>query len=268
MPAEDRLLILIPTYNEAQNVEPLLNEILAVNLEADILFVNDHSTDGTDEILVRLSSMHPRVHLLQRASKQGIGSAHQAGINWAYDHRYRRLLTMDADFTHSPACIPAFLEKAHVFDLVIASRFLDKDSLPDWTFFRRSLTYLGHFMTVLFLRMPLDATGAFRLYRLDKLPREIFRLVRSPSYSFFFESLFVIWFNRFSIAEIPIVLPARIQGHSKMVLSDAIESFRFLIGLFNRRLFERHSLRCPVSNALQTDGLFRVASVGGEKRHR
>ncbi len=271
MRLERSLLILIPTYNEAENVEPLLHEIRKLGLNADILFVNDHSTDGTDEIVARLANEYSWVYLLQRESKQGIGSAHDAGIDWAYGRGYQLLLTMDADFTHSPACIPAFLEKAQDFDIVIASRFLDKNSLPGWNLFRRFLTYLGHFMTVLLLQMPLDATGAFRLYRLDRIPPQIFKLVRSRGYSFFFESLFILWLNGASIGEIPVVLPARIQGHSKMVVSDAIQSLRFLLGLFRRKIFARNTLRYPIPGQLNiehraTDASFPVATSSGHER--
>ncbi len=270
MPSEHPLLILVPTYNEAENVESLLLEIDKLGLNADLLFVNDRSTDGTDEIVAKLASEHSWVYLLQRESKQGIGSAHDAGIDWAYDHDYRLLLTMDADFTHSPGSIPEFLNKALEFDVVIASRFLGEDSLPGWNFFRRSLTHLGHFMTVLLLRMRLDATGAFRLYRLDRIPRQMFKLVRSRGYSFFFESLFILWLNGVSITEIPIVLAARIQGHSKMAVSDAIQSLRFLLGLFWRKIFARSTLRCSTvrDEKLESQNpevLFRVASVRGEE---
>lgn len=246
MPADRSLLILIPTYNEAENIGPLLYQIRQLDLRADILIVNDHSTDGTDEIVAALANETPNVYLLQRASKQGIGSAHDAGIDWAYSRGYQLLLTMDADFTHSPDSIPAFLNRADEFDLVIASRFVGKNSLPGWNLFRRSLTYFGHFMTILLLQMPLDATGAFRLYRLDRIPAQIFALVRSRGYSFFFESLFILWFNGASIAELPVVLPARIQGNSKMAVRDAIDSLRFLLGLSFRKFFARTSLRSPV----------------------
>lgn len=244
--AVDRLLIVIPTYNESENISPLVHEIQQLEIDADILIVNDHSTDGTDEIVAALAEKNPNVYLLQRERKQGIGSAHEVGIAWAYGRGYQLLLTMDADFTHSPSAIPEFLNKANEFDLVIASRFVGKNSLPGWNLFRRSLTYFGHFMTLLLLQMPFDATGAFRLYRLDRIPPQIFTLVRSRGYSFFFESLFILWFNGACISELPVVLPARIQGSSKMVVKDAIDSLRFLLGLFFRKFFARNSLRSPV----------------------
>ncbi|MGA8029936.1 MAG: glycosyltransferase [Bryobacteraceae bacterium] len=276
MPAERLLLILIPTYNEAENVEPLFEGIRSLGLQATLLFVNDRSTDGTDEILQRIAGQHSWVQVLQRDSKQGIGSAHLAGIDWAYQRGYRLLLTMDADFTHSPASIPAFLDKADACDVVIASRFLEEDSLPGWNLSRRFLTHLGHVMTRLLLRMPLDATGAFRLYRLDRIPRRLFDLVGSRGYSFFFESLFILWFNGASIIEIPIVLSARIQGHSKMVVTDAIQSLRFLLRLFRRKIFARATLRCPLPEKGQpaahlveeTRPAVRTASAGGEGTDR
>lgn len=261
------LLILIPTYNEAENVEALVREISKLGLSADLLFVNDRSSDGTDEIVARLACENSWVYLVQREAKQGIGSAHALGVNWAYDKGYRFLLTMDADFTHSPAAIPTFLGNAESCELVIGSRFLQRNSLPEWSLFRRSLTFLGHFMTVLLLRMPLDGTGAFRLYRLDRIPRQLFQLVHSPGYSFFFESLFILWLNGVSVKEIPIVLPARIQGHSKMSISDAMESFRFLLGMFRRRAFASSSLRLPLDDEKgqnrEATGAYAVHSSNG-----
>ncbi|MBI4346111.1 MAG: glycosyltransferase [Elusimicrobia bacterium] len=231
-----RVLVFVPTYNERDNVEKLLNEILSQKLDADVLFCDDASPDGTGELLDRLAKEHPRLHVLHRKGKEGIGTAHQAGIAWAYDRGYELLVTMDADFTHPPSFIPRFLERAGETDVVVGSRYLQKDSLDEWNLFRWSLTKLGHFLTVVCLGLPYDATGAFRAYRLDRIPRRLFGLVRSPGYSFFFESLYALHSNRFKIVEVPIVLPARTYGTSKMALSEVFGSLRRLVSLYGRRL--------------------------------
>ena len=240
---DNELLIFIPTYNERENVAQILSQILALGLPADILFVDDNSPDGTGELLDNIVARHRNVFVLHRAGKLGIGSAHAYGINWAYDKGYRLLLTMDCDLTHSPEYIHDFLSKAETSDIVVGSRYMQEESLHTWNVFRRMLTRLGHIATGLFLRMPFDATGAFRLYRLDRVSRYFLGSVHSQGYSFFFESLYVLYLNGYRIAEIPIHLSARVYGHSKMRMSDALHSLLHLVHTycttkFNRERFE------------------------------
>ena len=151
-------------------------------------------------------------------AKLGIGSAHQDGIHYAYEHGYDTLVTMDCDFTHQPADVQRLLEVAQASGTAVAigSRYMERDSLPGWNLMRRSLTHLGHFLTTNLLRLPQDATGALRVYQLRAIPRELWTRVRSPGYAFFFESLFVLHRNGFAIQEMPIALPARTYGSSKM----------------------------------------------------
>jgi dolichol-phosphate mannosyltransferase len=236
-----RLVIFIPTYNEAENVEALFHQIRALQLDADFLFLDDNSPDGTGRIADRLAAEWPNVTVVHRPGKQGIGSAHRAGILWAYEHGYDFLLTMDCDFTHSPARIPEFLAHAGDYDIVIGSRYLQKGSLRTWNFLRRTLTRLGHLLTTTFLRLPYDATGAFRVYHLRRIPRGTFDLVYSQSYSFFFESLYVFWLNGFTIKELPLELPARTYGHSKMAFRDALHSSTLLVYLQLKTLIDRQS---------------------------
>lgn len=218
------LLIFIPTYNEQENVEPLLDQILGLRLAADVLFIDDNSPDGTGELLDSLAARHANVFVLHRSGKLGIGSAHVEGIDWAYDHGYKRLVTMDCDFTHSPEYIRDFLAQAETADVVVGSRYLQEKSLETWNAYRRMLTRLGHLLTLFFLKMPYDATGAFRAYRLDRLPRYFLDPVQSKGYSFFFESLYILHLNGYRIAEVPTNLPARVYGHSKMRLNDMAHS--------------------------------------------
>jgi len=237
-----KLLIFIPTYNEVENVRIILEQLVSLNLNADIFFVDDNSPDGTGVLLNQLAFQYPGVIVEHRPIKAGIGSAHRYGINWAYDHGYQSLLTMDCDLTHSPEYISLFLSQADSSDLIVGSRFLDKKSLSDWNLGRYFLTHLGHFVTRLFLGMPYDSTGAFRFYKLNRIPQQFLYSVKSNSYSFFFESLFVLHRNKLKITEISTVLPARTYGHSKMQLKDTIASIRQLLRLLFRRLFQPHSL--------------------------
>lgn len=227
-----RVLIFVPTYNERHNVERMCDELHALGLAADVLFMDDGSPDGTGEALDRLAREYPRFSVIHRQGKLGIGNAHRAGVLTAYGRGYDILITMDADFSHTPADIPQLLA-AHGpdVDVVIGSRYLRPASLPGWTPSRRFLTYLGHFMTRRLLGLPYDASGAFRLYDLRRLPRGLFELVRADAYAFFFESLFVLHRYGCRVREVPIVLPARVYGSSKLTWREALRSARFLLAL-------------------------------------
>ncbi|MFT3709461.1 MAG: glycosyltransferase [Archangium sp.] len=224
-------LVFIPTYDESENVGPMVEQLLALPVKVDILFCDDASPDGTGRILDELATKHPRLKVMHRSGKNGIGSAHLDGIAYAYDNGYRRLVTMDCDFTHSPSDIPRLLEAANEADVVAGSRFQQSDSLPGWTLLRRSLTHLGHALTRNLLGVTGDATGAFRVYRLDKLPRRVFNLVTERGYAFFFQSMFIFAENGINVVNVPIVLPARTYGHSKMNLVEVRRSVEQLVKL-------------------------------------
>jgi dolichol-phosphate mannosyltransferase len=233
------LLIFIPTYNERENVEGIAQQIMALGLKADILFLDDNSPDGTGQILDALATQHPNIRVIHRSGKLGIGSAHITGISRAYDEGYRMLVTMDCDFTHSPAYIHDFIAASEGADVVVGSRYMQQKSLTGWNAYRKILTMSGHFLTGLFLRMPYDATGAFRLYNLARLSRQFLEPVKSLGYSFFFESLYVLHINGFVIREVPILLPARMYGHSKMRMSDAVQSLKRLVLTFFTTVLNR-----------------------------
>ena len=229
-----KLLIFIPTYNEADNVERLCRELNQLQLGADILFCDDNSPDGTGDIIDRLAREFPHVRAMHRAAKLGIGSAHRHGIQYAYEKGYETLVTMDCDFTHQPSDVKRLLQVAQSSGrpIVIGSRYKERDSLPGWNLMRRSLTHLGHFLTVNLLHLPHDATGALRVYQLNVLPKDLFDRVRSLGYSFFFESLFVLHRNGFAIEEMPIALPARTYGDSKMSWRETFRSVARLFKLY------------------------------------
>ncbi len=238
----DRTLVMIPTYNEAENVERIYRALTATGLDIDCLFVDDNSPDGTGRIIDRLVAESSRVFALHREGKMGVGAAHQAGIAWAYAQGYRRLVTMDCDFTHDPARIAAFLAASDRADIVIGSRFLDPGSLEEWVWYRKLLTHAAHLLTQIVLGLPYDGSGAFRVYRLDRIPPRVFGLVQDRGYSFFWESLYIFWINRFSIEQIPISLAARTYGHSKMQLRDIGIGLCRLGTMFWRRLSDKRSL--------------------------
>jgi Glycosyltransferases involved in cell wall biogenesis len=229
-----KTLVMVPTYNERENAPLMVAAIKALGIDVDVLFVDDDSPDGTGQLLDELAAGWDRLRVIHRIGKRGIGGAHLEGIAAAYAGGYQRLVTLDCDFSHSPEDIPAFLEASDRCDVVVGSRWTALDSLPGWNIFRRMMTGAGHMLTRAVLGMPYDATGAFRAYRLDHIPEETFALVQSRSYSFFFESLFILHQNGFSIGEIPIVLPARTYGHSKMTMKAALNSVRIMLAIAAR----------------------------------
>jgi dolichol-phosphate mannosyltransferase len=232
-----RTLIFVPTYNERDNVKRMATALLELPIVADLLFMDDGSPDGTGDILDEVAQSNPRLSVIHRSRKSGIGSAHLEGIRFAYDNHYDRLVTLDCDFTHSPSDVLTLIDKSTGYCAATGSRYLERDSLPGWNLLRRFLTAFGHFLTTYFLGIGFDATGALRAYDLRRIPRELFDLVQAREYGFFFESMFLLVNNRFSITEFPIVLPARTYGTSKMTTRDALRSGSQLLGLSLGRVF-------------------------------
>ena len=240
--SDKKILVMIPTYNEKENVKKMCHDISMTGIAAEILFVDDNSPDGTGTVLDQLAKNLPRVLVVHRPGKLGIGSAHSYGIQWAYSHGYSHLITMDCDFTHSPYNIPDLLKFAEEYDVVVGSRHLLENSLSGWNVWRKFLTRTGHLLTKILLNIPYDATGAFRLYRTDQIPIEVFGLVSSTGYSFFFESLAILNLNKYRIKEIPIALPPRTYGHSKLRFSDMVQCLFFMLGMFWNMQFNKQKL--------------------------
>lgn len=236
-----KALVFIPTYNEKENVEKIYSEIVGLKLGLDFLFLDDNSPDGTGTILGRMAGEHREISVIHRDKKSGIGSAHLTGIKWAYQHGYEKLITMDCDFTHLPEYIPLFIDYSCDYDVVIGTRFKLKESMEGWSCFRKLITNAGHILTRYLLRMPYDASGAYRLYRLDKIPLANFDLVMSSGYAFFFESLYILNMRKFRTKEVPIILPARSKGHSKMDFKEAQKGILYLF-YFAFKVFFRHKL--------------------------
>lgn len=242
MKHDNKILIFIPTYNESENVGPLADQLLALGPQFDILFLDDHSPDGTGQLLDKMAQKNPSIQVIHRTGKLGIGSAHKVGISRAYEKGYKTLVTMDADFTHSPSDIPKLIDLAKNFDVVVGTRYNNQKSLEGWNLMRRFLTWTGHFLTIVCLNLKYDATGAFRLYRLDRVPLALFNRVKSNGYSFFFESLHIVNLNQYKIGEVSILLPPRTYGHSKMSYREIFKSVHLLFKIWMRTLFFRKQM--------------------------
>jgi dolichol-phosphate mannosyltransferase len=220
------ILVMIPTYNEVGNVPSLVERLLKVRPDAgnaDILFIDDNSPDGTGQWLDNYAKKYDCISVLHRPKKNGIGNAHTYGIITAYLRGYTHLVTMDADFTHTPEDIPKLLEKSGEYDIVIGGRHAQKNSLEGWSMWRKFLTQLDHQFTRILLNLPFDATSAFRVYRLDVIPSELFLRAKSDSYPFVFESLCILHENKFTVYDVPVKLPPRASGSSKLKFIDMVK---------------------------------------------
>lgn len=253
-----RTLLVIPTYEERENVAPLVRDIKALGLECDMLFVDDNSPDGTGRLLDEMAQRDPRLRILHRPGKLGVGSAHLAGIRFAYREGYERLVTMDCDFTHNPAYLLDLLAASEGADVVVGSRYLQRRSLTGWNPLRKLLTYTGHFLTRTLLDLPYDATGALRLYDLRTIPAYVFDVVSSAGYSFFFESLYILHLNGLRVREVPIILPPRTYGHSKMSVREVLKSVWLLVATRLNATFNRELLvAVPPLSAERLDPLLK-----------
>lgn len=232
--SDNDLLIFIPTYKERENVR-LIVEGLRYNLgPVPILFCDDNSPDGTYDAIMEIAREDGGIDAMRRPAKLGIGSAHKDGIREAARRGYRRLLTLDCDLTHQPSDCARFAA-CDSGDVLVGSRFADPESLADWNWLRKALTCGGHFATTWLLGLPYDATGALRLYHLNRIGTDWLNQVHSDGYAFFFESLMVLHAKGVSIEQLSIRLPKRTYGNSKMSLRELLKSVLMLLRLAARR---------------------------------
>jgi dolichol-phosphate mannosyltransferase len=214
----ERALVVIPTYNEAPNLPNIVPQVLAQDPRLEVLVVDDGSPDGTGRIADRLAQESPRAHALHREGKLGLGTAYIAGFRWALERGYDYVFEMDADFSHDPAHLPAFLKAAANADLVLGSRYLGgKVTVVNWPMGRLMLSYFANVYArwVTGLRI-WDLTGGFKCFRSRVLQAIDLSRVRSNGYAFQIEMSVRAWRKGFKLAEVPIVFVDRTEGQSKM----------------------------------------------------
>lgn len=213
-----RSLVIIPTYNERENLPRIVPQVLAQHPSLDVLVVDDGSPDGTGVLADELAAREPRVHVLHREGKQGLGTAYLAGFRWGLERGYDYLFEMDADFSHDPAHIPQFLDAINVADLVLGSRYLDgRVTVVNWPMGRLLLSYFANIYARVVTGMPVaDATGGFKCFRREVLEALELDKVESNGYAFQIEMSFRAWKKGFRIREIPIMFVDRNIGESKM----------------------------------------------------
>jgi len=212
-----KTLIIIPTYNEIENIEQLLEQVLAKSETIEVLVIDDNSPDGTALRVKFMQSSEPRIHLLERPGKMGLGSAYVTGFKYALEQGYDYIMEMDADFSHNPNDIPRFLETVKKYDVVIGSRYCDGVNIIHWPIKRLLISYFASKYVRTITRMPVkDPTSGFKCFRRKVLESIDLDKILSDGYAFQIEMNFKAWVKGFRIKEIPIVFTERLNGVSKM----------------------------------------------------
>lgn len=216
--ANARGLVIVPTYNESDNIRTLLRAVLDADARLDVLVVDDNSPDKTGDIVEGIRAGEPRVHILRRPGKMGLGTAYRDGFRWALAREYELIFEMDADFSHSPAHLPEFLAAAEQADFVLGSRYLNgKVTVVNWPISRLLLSYGANIYARLVTGLRLwDATGGFKCFHRRVLEAIDLGDVRSNGYAFQIEMSFRATRKGFKPIEIPIVFTDRTEGESKM----------------------------------------------------
>ena len=237
----ERALVIVPTYNEAENIYSLIPLILKQDPRIEILVVDDNSPDGTGPVVDQISANDSRVNILHREAKLGLGTAYIAGFRWALERDYEFIFEMDADFSHDPKHLPEFLEAIKDVDLVLGARYLNRRvTVVNWPVTRLLLSYFANIYARVITGMKLwDATGGFKCFRRRVLEAIDLDSVGSNGYAFQIEMSFRAIRQGFKIAEIPIVFVDRTEGTSKMSGSIVREAVWVVWRLRFQALFRR-----------------------------
>ncbi|MCW8811576.1 MAG: polyprenol monophosphomannose synthase [Ignavibacteriaceae bacterium] len=212
-----KILIIIPTYNELENLPRLLPEVFSKDINIDVLIIDDNSPDGTAAFIENEQKNNNRIHLIKRQSKQGLGTAYIAGFRFALQRDYQVIFEMDADFSHDPNEIPRFLEEIKNAEVVLGSRYKNGVNVINWPMRRLLLSWFANIYTRVITGMPLhDATGGFKCFKREVLEAIDLNKVKSNGYAFQIEMNFKSWKKGFIIKEIPIIFVDRVKGSSKM----------------------------------------------------
>jgi dolichol-phosphate mannosyltransferase len=222
----NQTLIIVPTYNERDNLPRIAAKLLSLPVAVDVLVVDDNSPDGTGKIADELATKHPQVHALHRAGKEGLGRAYIAGFEWALENKYEFIFEMDCDFSHNPDDIPAFLEAAKDADLVLGSRYVGGIRVINWPLGRLMLSRFAGKYVMVVTGMPFsDPTGGYKCFRRRALQAVNLESIHSNGYSFQIELTHRLWRQGFKIVEVPIIFTDRTEGQSKMAGGIINEAF-------------------------------------------
>jgi dolichol-phosphate mannosyltransferase len=218
--------VVIPTYNEKDNIEPLIKALLALPVaNLTVLIVDDNSPDGTSGIVQSLQSRHPQLKLIIRQEKTGLGPAYLHGFQYALDHDATNLVQMDADFSHDPADVPKLLKALNNYDLVLGSRFARGISVVNWPLRRLLISIAGNFYARIITNLPFkDITGGFKAWRASALRAINLATIKTDGYGFQIETTYRAWHAKQTITELPIIFTERREGQSKMNKSIILEA--------------------------------------------
>ena len=252
-----KTLIIIPTYNEYDNLRPLLQEIFSYAPATDILIVDDNSPDGTGKLADELHAENPQVNVLHRAGKLGLGTAYIAGFKYAVEQEYDAAFEMDADFSHDPRYLPDFLSKIEDADLVIGSRYVQGGDTPNWSLLRRFVSGGGNIFARFMLGIPVhDCTAGYRCYRRAVLESIELDTIESQGYAFQVELAYRVYKQGFKIVETPIIFMDRRVGKSKMSRKIFLEGFTWVIRTRFGKASHKSKPAPPSSpNALDVDDM-------------
>ncbi len=213
----EKSIVIIPTYNELNNIKNLIPEITTSYPTTDILIVDDNSPDGTAEFVKEFSEKNKRIKLIEREKKMGLGTAYVEGFKYALANGYESIIQMDADLSHDPKEIKKMFEYIKDYDLVIGSRYISGVNVINWPMMRLLLSYFANIYTRIITRLPIrDCTGGFKCFRKEVLSAIDLDKIHSNGYSFQIEMNFLAWKKKFRIKEFPIVFVDRMEGSSKM----------------------------------------------------
>jgi dolichol-phosphate mannosyltransferase len=219
-------LIIVPTFNERDNLPRMAHKLLSLPAEVEMLVVDDNSPDGTGKIADELAAQNPRCHVLHRKEKNGLGRAYIAGFQWALEKNYEFIFEMDCDFSHDPDEIPNFLKAAQTVDLVLGSRYTGGVRVVNWPLKRLLLSRFAGIYVWIITGMPFtDPTGGFKCFRRQALQAIHLEAVKSNGYSFQIEMTHRLWREGYKIVEVPITFTERVEGNSKLSRHIVVEAF-------------------------------------------
>jgi dolichol-phosphate mannosyltransferase len=244
----NKTLVVVPTYNERENLLPLAQRLLALPVPVDLLVVDDNSPDGTGKLADDMAAKQPAIHVLHRTAKSGLGRAYIAGFRWAMERGYEYVFELDGDFSHNPDDIPMFLEAARNADLVLGSRYLNGIRIINWPLSRLMLSKSAAKYVQIITGMRItDPTGGYKCFTRRALQTINLHEINSNGYSFQIEMTHRLWRQGMRIVEVPIIFTERAQGHSKMsghIIQEALIMVWRL--LFQNKLRRRPAAPPPV----------------------
>ena len=234
----NKTIIIIPTYNEAQNIKKIIKKIDSLNIINDFLIVDDNSPDKTYDIVKKMMAKRKDINLIIQSKKNGLGSAYIKGFEWAIEKQYERIVQIDADLSHDPNDIPTMLKSMNKYDVVIGSRYIKGINVVNWPISRLILSYMANVYVKLITGMKInDSTSGFKCISAEVLKKINLQKIKSQGYSFQIEVNFLAFVYGYKIKEIPIIFHDRTVGESKMSKSIILEAIFMVPKLALKKIF-------------------------------